>query len=134
MFAIREWLNRRACEARNKKSEDENFITEIWTNYNFDFSRYVFDGELPKEDWSSYETYQDNADYGLWVNLKDSQLLMFCQGAIILETFNNQEVFTHELNTLYASISPAYVTYSKDEKGISKRTTVYGVHQRIETI
>ena len=84
-----------------------------------EFSRYFFDGVVctPERGWEQFDTDQDFAHYGVWVNKSAMQVVTYAEGDVYFFQASGREAFAAEIADLcsfHKKQPPAYIAYGED--------------------
>ncbi len=84
-----------------------------------EFSRYFFDAVVctPGRGWEQFDTDQDFAHYGVWVNRTAMQVVTFAEGDVYFFQASSPEGFAGEIADLcsfHKKRPPAYIAYGED--------------------
>jgi hypothetical protein len=59
-----------------------------------------YDGKFQNTNWERFDTVEDAADFGIWINLSQLRVIIFKKGEEILMVCKNWESFRAELTEL----------------------------------
>lgn len=84
-----------------------------------EFSRYFFDAVVctPERGWEQFDTDQDFAHYGVWVNRSAMQVVTYAEGDVYFFQASGREAFAAEIADLcsfHKKQPPAYTAYGED--------------------
>ena len=84
-----------------------------------EFSRYFFDVIVcsPERGWEQFDTDQDFAYYGVWVNRSAMQVVTYAEGDLHFFQASSREGFAGEILDLcefHKKQPPAFIAYSED--------------------
>ncbi len=91
-----------------------NTVTTTFINVDGEVSRYDFDFNVctAAKGWEQYDTDQDAAYFGVWINKEKRETLTYAEGDLIRVSCPTAESFRAELdqmNEFYGN-APAYMT------------------------